>query len=35
MDDPQPTIDTDLVRRLVDAQFPRWRDLPISPVASG
>lgn len=35
MDDPQPTIDTDLVRRLVDAQFPRWRDLPVSPVASG
>lgn len=35
MDDPQPTIDTDLVRRLVDAQFPQWRDLPVSPVASG
>lgn len=35
MDDPQPAIDTDLVRRLVDAQFPQWRDLPVSPVASG
>ncbi|CDX55921.1 Aminoglycoside phosphotransferase [Mesorhizobium plurifarium] len=35
MDDPQPTIDTDLVRRLVDAQFPQWRDLPVCPVASG
>ncbi|CDX41543.1 Aminoglycoside phosphotransferase [Mesorhizobium sp. SOD10] len=35
MDDPQPTIDTDLVRRLVGAQFPRWRHLPVSPVASG
>ncbi|MDG4879531.1 aminoglycoside phosphotransferase family protein [Mesorhizobium sp. WSM4935] len=35
MDDPQPTIDTDLVRRLVDAQFPRWRHLPVSPVAFG
>ncbi|RWA73387.1 MAG: aminoglycoside phosphotransferase family protein [Mesorhizobium sp.] len=28
-------IDTDLVRRLVDAQFPEWRHLPVSPVASG
>jgi aminoglycoside phosphotransferase (APT) family kinase protein len=35
MDDPQPTIDTGLARRLVDAQFPRWRHLPVSPVASG
>ncbi|MDG4898516.1 aminoglycoside phosphotransferase family protein [Mesorhizobium sp. WSM4976] len=35
MDDPQPSIDTDLVRRLVDAQFPEWRDLPVSRVASG
>lgn len=24
-----PEIDAGLVRRLVDAQFPRWRDLPI------
>ncbi|SFP91456.1 Predicted kinase, aminoglycoside phosphotransferase (APT) family [Mesorhizobium sp. NFR06] len=29
----EPTIDTDLVRRLVDAQFPKWRDLPVGPVA--
>ena len=35
MDDPQPSIDTDLVRRLVDAQFPEWRHLPVSPVAFG
>ncbi|MEI9406116.1 aminoglycoside phosphotransferase family protein [Mesorhizobium argentiipisi] len=35
MDDPQPTIDADLVRRLVDAQFPGWRHLPVSPVAFG
>lgn len=35
MDDPQPTIDTGLARRLVGAQFPRWRHLPVSPVASG
>lgn len=29
-------VDTDvsLVRRLVAAQFPRWADLPISPVRS-
>jgi aminoglycoside phosphotransferase (APT) family kinase protein len=25
-------IDADLVRRLVAAQFPQWRDLPITPV---
>ena len=35
MDDPQPTIDTDLVRRLVHAQFPQWRDLAVSPVEFG
>jgi len=35
MSDANPTIDTDLVRRLVDAQFPQWRHLPVSPVASG
>jgi aminoglycoside phosphotransferase (APT) family kinase protein len=29
----KPTIDTDLMRRLVDAQFPQWRDLPVGPVA--
>ncbi|WP_240796156.1 aminoglycoside phosphotransferase family protein [Streptomyces sp. RFCAC02] len=27
-------IDTALVRRLVAAQFPRWRGLPVTPVAS-
>ncbi|MES0131817.1 aminoglycoside phosphotransferase family protein [Mesorhizobium sp. M0029] len=35
MPDPKPTIDTDLVRRLVNAQFPQWRHLPVSPVAFG
>ena len=25
-------IDAALVRRLVDAQFPQWSDLPIRPV---
>ncbi|GAA0413698.1 aminoglycoside phosphotransferase family protein [Leifsonia naganoensis] len=30
--DAPPVIDTALVRRLVDAQFPQWRDLPITPV---
>jgi aminoglycoside phosphotransferase (APT) family kinase protein len=28
------TIDVALVRRLVSAQFPQWRDLPIRPVTS-
>lgn len=28
-----PTIDVSLVRRLVDAQFPQWAHLPITPVA--
>ncbi len=27
-------INVVLVRRLVDAQFPRWADLPIKPVRS-
>lgn len=35
MHDPKLTIDTDLVRQLVDTQFPEWRHLPVSPVASG
>ncbi|AZO15863.1 aminoglycoside phosphotransferase family protein [Mesorhizobium sp. M2A.F.Ca.ET.043.05.1.1] len=35
MHNPEITIDTGLVRRLVDTQFPRWRDLPVSPVAFG
>jgi aminoglycoside phosphotransferase (APT) family kinase protein len=30
----QVDIDTDLVRRLLHAQFPAWADLPISPVES-
>ncbi|MFI8878491.1 aminoglycoside phosphotransferase family protein [Streptomyces sp. NPDC055243] len=30
--DRDPTIDTDLVRRLLAAQFPRWADLPLTPV---
>jgi aminoglycoside phosphotransferase (APT) family kinase protein len=30
-----PAIDERLARRLVDAQFPRWRDLPVVPVAPG
>ena len=28
-------IDTTLVRRLVRGQFPRWADLPLTPLASG
>jgi len=28
-------IDAALARRLIDAQFPHWADLPIRPVASG
>ncbi|WP_290055862.1 aminoglycoside phosphotransferase family protein [Amycolatopsis solani] len=28
-------IDTALVRRLVDGQFPRWAGLPLTPLASG
>lgn len=34
MPDP-PMIDDQLARRLVDAQFPHWADLPIRPVAFG
>jgi len=29
--DGPPAIDEQLARRLVDAQFPQWRDLPIAP----
>lgn len=29
------TIDTDLVRTLIDTQFPQWAHLPISPVTTG
>jgi aminoglycoside phosphotransferase (APT) family kinase protein len=35
MSDPHPEINVALVRRLVAAQFPRWADLPIMPVAFG
>jgi aminoglycoside phosphotransferase (APT) family kinase protein len=31
----QLTIPLGTVRRLVDAQFPQWRDLPVEPFASG
>ena len=32
-DDLRTRIDASLARRLVDAQFPQWADLPIEPVA--
>lgn len=35
MHSPKIDIDTDLVRRLVDAQFPEWRHLPVKPIAFG
>ncbi|WP_292323312.1 phosphotransferase, partial [Mesorhizobium sp.] len=35
MHNPEVEIDAELVRRLVDAQFPEWRHLPVSPVAFG
>ncbi|ESX05006.1 aminoglycoside phosphotransferase family protein [Mesorhizobium sp. M0179] len=35
MPDPKPTIHTDLVCRLIAAQFPQWRHLPVRPVAFG
>ncbi|MDX8517120.1 aminoglycoside phosphotransferase family protein [Mesorhizobium dulcispinae] len=35
MHSPKIDIDTDLVRRLVDSQFPQWRHLPVNPVAFG
>ena len=35
MSDGPPAIDEQLARRLVDAQFPQWRDLPIAPVPLG
>lgn len=31
----QVVVDAALVRRLVDAQFPHWSELPIRPVANG
>ena len=33
--DSKVNIDADLVRRLVDTQFPQWRHLPVSPVEFG
>jgi len=30
-----PAIDERLARRLIDAQFPQWRDLPVAPVPAG
>lgn len=33
--DSKVNIYTDLVRRLVDTQFPQWRHLPVSPVEFG
>lgn len=33
--EPDVTIDTALVSRLVATQFPRWKDLAVRPVASG
>jgi aminoglycoside phosphotransferase (APT) family kinase protein len=30
-----PTIDAELVGRLVRAQFPKWADLPVQPVKNG
>ena len=33
MNHPQLVIDASLVRRLVGAQFPQWKDLPVRPVA--
>ncbi|RUV58054.1 aminoglycoside phosphotransferase, partial [Mesorhizobium sp. M1A.F.Ca.IN.022.02.1.1] len=35
MHSPKMDIGTALVRRLVDAQFPEWRHLPVKPVAFG
>ncbi len=33
MDNKQLTLDAALVRRLVASQFPKWKDLPVRPVA--
>lgn len=30
-----PSIDADLVRKLIASQFPRWSHLPVTPVAAG
>lgn len=34
MHDDEVATDSDLVRRLIAAQFPKWAELPISPVSS-
>ncbi|MET9400972.1 aminoglycoside phosphotransferase family protein [Kitasatospora sp. NPDC002965] len=34
MHDDEPDIDTGLVRRLISAQFPQWKGLPLQRVAS-
>ncbi|RUY61735.1 aminoglycoside phosphotransferase, partial [Mesorhizobium sp. M7A.F.Ca.CA.001.13.1.1] len=31
----KPNIDITLVSRLIATQFPKWKDLPVRPVASG
>lgn len=31
----RPSIDADLVRRLIAAQFPQWAHLDVRPVAAG
>jgi aminoglycoside phosphotransferase (APT) family kinase protein len=33
--EPRPHIDAELVRRLIDAQFPAWAELPATRLASG
>jgi aminoglycoside phosphotransferase (APT) family kinase protein len=33
--DGAPAIDEQLARRLIDAQFPQWRDLAVAPVPDG
>nr|WP_246530854.1 aminoglycoside phosphotransferase family protein [Streptomyces bathyalis] len=30
-----PSVDADLVRKLIASQFPRWAHLPVTPVAAG
>jgi aminoglycoside phosphotransferase (APT) family kinase protein len=34
MHEDQLTVHVDVVRELIDAQFPRWRGLPVTPVES-
>ena len=35
MSDGAPAIHEQLARRLIDAQFPQWRDLAVAPVPDG